>query len=58
MEAVEEIQQFFKDKSTKGFNQALAQSLDSVRVKANWVERDSQEVRHWLSKRGFFKGRL
>ena len=56
--SVEEIELFFKDKNTKGFNQGLAQSLDAVRAKANWVERDGQEVRNWLSERGFFKGKL
>jgi aminopeptidase 2 len=56
--SVEEIEKFFKDKSTKGFDQGLAQSLDAVRAKANWVERDAGEVRSWLSERGFFKGKL
>ena len=56
--SVEEIEKFFNDKSTKGFDQGLAQSLDAVRAKANWVERDAGEVRSWLSERGFFKGKL
>ena len=56
--SVEEIEQFFKHKSTKGFDQGLAQSLDAVRAKSNWVERDAGEVRSWLSERGFFKGKL
>ena len=58
MESVEEIEKFFKDKNTKGFNQGLAQSLDAVRAKANWIERDGQDVRSWLSDRGYFKGKL
>jgi aminopeptidase 2 len=57
-EAVSEIEQFFKNKSTKGFDQGLAQSLDNVRAKANWIERDAQDVRAWLSERGFLKGKL
>jgi len=57
-QSVEEIENFFKDKSTKGFNQGLAQSLDSVRAKASWIERDGQDVRTWLSDRGYFKGKL
>ena len=57
-EAVEEIEKFFSDKSTKGFDQGLAQSLDTVRAKANWVERDAHDVRNWLSERGFLKGKL
>ena len=55
---VEEIENYFKDKSRKGFDQSLAQSLDAIRAKANWVERDAGEVRSWLSERGFFKGKL
>ena len=57
-EAVNEIEQFYKNKSTKGFDQGLAQSLDNVRAKANWIERDAQDVRSWLSERGFLKGKL
>ena len=58
LDDVEEIEQFFKDISTRGFNQGLAQSLESVKAKANWVARDGQDVRTWLSDRGFFKGKL
>ena len=57
-EAIREIEGFFKGKSTKGFDQGLAQSLDSVRAKANWVERDSKDVRAWLAERGYLKGKL
>jgi len=57
-ESVAEIEAFFKDKGTKGFDQGLAQSLDAVRAKASWLERDAQEVRSWLSERGYLKGKL
>lgn len=53
MEAVDEIEKFFKDKTTKGFDRRLAQSLDEVRVKASWIERDAKDVRTWLFQRGF-----
>lgn len=57
--AVDDIQAFFKDKSTKGFNQGLAQSLDAIRAKASWIERDAGEVRGWLAEKGFLgKGKL
>lgn len=52
-EAVDEVEAFFHGKSTKRFDQGLAQSLDSVRAKAAWVERDAGEVKAWLSERGF-----
>jgi aminopeptidase 2 len=58
MSAVQEIEDFFKERSTKGFDQGLAQSLDGVTAKAKWVERDGQDVRAWLSQRGYLKGKL
>ncbi|KAF2083851.1 hypothetical protein K490DRAFT_69381 [Saccharata proteae CBS 121410] len=50
---IERIEAFFKERSTKGFNQSLAQSLDAVRAKANWIERDSGDVKGFLEKRGY-----
>lgn len=47
------IQDFFKGKSTKGFDQGLAQSLDSVRAKSMWLKRDKSDVAEWLKKEGF-----
>jgi len=59
LDAVEDIEAFFRDKSTKGFNQALAQSLDAIRAKASWVERDAGDVGRWLTEKGFLtKGKL
>jgi aminopeptidase 2 len=58
MEAVEEIEKFFNDKTTKGFDRRLAQSLDEVRVKASWIERDANDVKTWLSQRGFLVEQL
>jgi aminopeptidase 2 len=59
LDAVEDIENFFKDKNTKGFDQGLAQSLDAIRAKASWVERDAGEVRAWLAEKGFLgKGKL
>lgn len=45
---VERIQAFFADKTTKGFDQALAQSLDAIRAKAAWIERDREDVKSWV----------
>lgn len=50
-----EIEAFFKEKSTKGFDKALAQSLDSISAKAKWVERDGAGVRGWLREHGYLK---
>ncbi|PVH95707.1 hypothetical protein DM02DRAFT_617694 [Periconia macrospinosa] len=47
-EHIKDIGAFFSDKSTKGFDKALAQSLDSISAKAAWIERDSEDVKAWL----------
>lgn len=51
-EHIADIRAFFADRTTKGFDQSLAQSLDAIKAKENWIERDSQDVKDWLSKRG------
>ncbi len=42
------IEKFFADKNTKGYNQALAQSIDAIRSKIAWLERDRADVAEWL----------
>ncbi|KAI9796039.1 MAG: Aminopeptidase 2 mitochondrial [Piccolia ochrophora] len=52
-EHIEDIKRFYKDKSTKGFDQGLAQSLDAIRAKKLWLERDRGDVEGWLGDHGF-----
>ena len=52
-EHVAMIEAFFKERSTKGFDQSLAQSLDSIKAKAKWLERDGEDVRQWLKANGY-----
>jgi aminopeptidase 2 len=47
-EHIQDIETFFKERSTKGFDKALAQSIDAITAKAAWIERDSQDVKSWL----------
>ncbi|KAL1611048.1 Aminopeptidase 2 mitochondrial [Nothophoma quercina] len=47
-EHIKDIEAFFKDKNTKGFDMSLSQALDSVSAKAAWLERDSEDVKAWL----------
>lgn len=54
LEAVDQIKKFFNDKSTKGFDQNLAQSLDTIVSKAKWVNRDREVVNEFLKSNGFF----
>ena len=50
---IDEINAFFGKRSTKGFDQGLAQSLDSIRAKVSWLARDRADVEDWLMKNGF-----
>jgi aminopeptidase 2 len=50
---LDRVQEFFKGKDTKGFDQSLAQSLDAIRSKVSWVARDSEDVSGWLKSNGY-----
>ena len=52
-EAVDEITAFFADKDTRGYDQSLAQALDSIKTKAQWVERDHTVVSEYLKQHGY-----
>ncbi|KAF2790722.1 hypothetical protein K505DRAFT_327375 [Melanomma pulvis-pyrius CBS 109.77] len=54
-EQIKDIESFFADKSTKGFDKALAQSCDAITAKAAWIERDSEDVKAWLKEHGYLK---
>ncbi|ODQ79732.1 hypothetical protein BABINDRAFT_49119 [Babjeviella inositovora NRRL Y-12698] len=54
-EKKEEIRAYFATKSTKGFDQGLTQSLDSIQSKANWIKRDSASIKEWLTTNGYKK---
>ena len=53
IDQMEKVQAFFKERSTKGFDQGLAQSLDSIRAKASWIERDRKDIEAWLRDNGY-----
>lgn len=54
-EHMRDIEAFFAQKNTKGYDKALAQSLDAISAKAKWVERDGESVKGWLREHGYFK---
>ena len=51
---IDEIKQFYNNKSTKGFDQGLAQSLDTIKSKAQWIERDRAVVLKYLKDHDYF----
>jgi aminopeptidase N len=48
-----DIEAFFKDKDTKGFDKALAQISDTVRSNADYKERDEKLLVEWLEAKGY-----
>lgn len=52
-EQLAKAEAFFKDKNTNGYDQSLAQSLDSVRSKIAWLDRDRGDVAAWLKENGY-----
>lgn len=48
-ENLERVQKFFEARNTRGFDQALAQSCDSIRAKAAWLARDRKDVHDWAN---------
>ncbi|KAA8648937.1 hypothetical protein EYZ11_002412 [Aspergillus tanneri] len=45
---LKDVEEFFKDKDTKGYDRAIEQSLDAIRAKINWLKRDRADVQAWL----------
>ncbi|KAI9431112.1 peptidase family M1-domain-containing protein [Lactarius indigo] len=43
-------EEFFKDKDTAKYNQALAQALDGISAKAAFIERSTSDIVSWLEK--------
>jgi aminopeptidase 2 len=54
-EHIKDIESFFANKSTKGFDMSLSQSIESIGAKASWVERDSEDVKQWLKKHKYLQ---
>ncbi|KAI5308150.1 Aminopeptidase 2 mitochondrial [Ascosphaera atra] len=52
-EQIKEIEKFFADKDTKGYDKTLEQSIDAVRAKAKWSGRDKEDVEAWLRENGY-----
>jgi aminopeptidase 2 len=47
------VEKFFSERSTKGFEMGLAQSLESIQAKAAWLERDRSDVAKWVKENGY-----
>ncbi|KAK5962370.1 arginine/alanine aminopeptidase PWA37_000413 [Arxiozyma heterogenica] len=54
-EAADEIASFFASKDTRGYDQSLAQALDAIKAKAQWVKRDREVVSSYLKQNEYLK---
>jgi aminopeptidase 2 len=45
---IDDVKSFFEEKGNKGFELELAQSLDAMKAKQNWLARDKEDVKQWL----------
>lgn len=52
---IQDVVDFFKTKSTKGFDQALGQSYDTMNAKRKWVQRHSGDVQEFLSQQRYLE---
>ncbi|MCJ1435974.1 Aminopeptidase 2 mitochondrial [Xylographa pallens] len=55
-EHIQAIEEFFEGKDRTGYEKKLEQSLDGVRAKSSWLERDGEDVKAWLRGEGLLKG--
>ncbi|KAK7202520.1 peptidase family M1-domain-containing protein [Myxozyma melibiosi] len=53
MKAYEDIEKFFADKDTHGYERSVGQGLDIIKSNAAWVERDAAVVAGWLKEKGY-----
>lgn len=53
MKAHDQIQAFYADKDNHGYDRSLGQVLDTIKAKAQWLERDGEVVKGWLQANSF-----
>ena len=53
LDAVKDIEEFFKDKDTKSFDRTLETAKDKIRGRAAYKERDAAALKEWLVANGY-----
>ncbi|EMD34526.1 hypothetical protein CERSUDRAFT_86618 [Gelatoporia subvermispora B] len=48
---LQETEEFFKDKDTSKYDMTLKQTLDTIRARAAWVERSTDDILGWIENR-------
>ncbi|KAH7054028.1 aminopeptidase [Linnemannia elongata] len=52
-EMAQDCEKFFEGKNVNDISRPIAQSLEVIRSNAKWVARDAEDVREWLSSKGY-----
>ncbi|KAG0375070.1 Aminopeptidase 2 mitochondrial [Mortierella sp. AD032] len=52
-EMAKDCEKFFEGKKVNDISRPIAQSLEVIRSNAKWVARDAEDVREWLSSKGY-----
>ena len=52
-EMAQDCEKFFEGKNANDISRPIAQSLEVIRSNAKWVARDTEDVREWLSSKGY-----
>ncbi|KAF9907526.1 Aminopeptidase 2 mitochondrial [Linnemannia zychae] len=52
-EMAKDCEKFFEGKKVDDISRPIAQSLEVIRSNAKWVARDAEDVREWLSSKGY-----
>ncbi|XP_063689885.1 puromycin-sensitive aminopeptidase-like isoform X2 [Bolinopsis microptera] len=53
MEKYKDVEKFFSENKAPSAERAIKQSLESIKLRAGWLERDGEAVAQWFKDRGF-----
>ncbi|XP_028392975.1 puromycin-sensitive aminopeptidase-like [Dendronephthya gigantea] len=52
-EMAEDVEQFFREHDAPAAERAIQQSLEGIRLNAQWLKRDKDAINEWLTSKGF-----
>ncbi|KAJ8124911.1 hypothetical protein O1611_g8729 [Lasiodiplodia mahajangana] len=54
-EHLSDAKEFFACRDTKEYLKVLEQKLESLEVRARWAERDTENIKEWLTRHGYYE---
>lgn len=55
---LDDVEAFFKTRDTKAFDKWLAQTMEGVAAKSQWVSRDRKDIETWLAEKGYLVSKV